>query len=159
MLCKCSKLSRDIRKLSKHFLSFHRLRSIHYRPVIFWKGRSGFTTEASLAIAALYFASSRAAIAKGKMNDPSLELLLVADSSLLFIYKTKIRSKIIRQWTLMQLQTRMLMIQNSYYIYGKLIHIWDTYQSKTAEGSTFIYFSTLLPKLSTQDKWHKWLHL
>ena len=159
MLCKYSKLSGDIRKMSKHFLSFHRLTSIHCRPVIFWKGRSGFTTEASLAIAALYFASSRAAIAKGKMNDPSLELSLVADSSLLFIYKTKIRSKIIRQWTLMQLQTRMLMIQNSYYIYGKLIHIWDTYQSKTAEDSGIICFSPLPPQLNTQDKWHKWLHL
>ena len=56
-----------------------------------------------MAIVALYFKSSRAAAAKGKMDDPSLELLLVADSSLLFIYKTKIKSKIIRQRILMQL--------------------------------------------------------
>ena len=77
--------------------SVRRLTSIHCRPIIFWKGRSGFTIEASLAIAALYFASNRAAAVKGKMNDPSLELSLVADSSLLFIYKTKIKSEIIRQ--------------------------------------------------------------
>ena len=55
----------------------------------------------------------------------------------------------------MQLQPRVLMIQNSYHTYGKVIHIWDIYQSKTTKDSDIINFSPLLPQLTTQDKWHK----
>ena len=59
-------------------------------PVIFWKRRSGFTTGASLATTALYFASRIAAVVKFKMGGPSLELSLLAKSSVLLVCKTKI---------------------------------------------------------------------
>ena len=59
-------------------------------PVIFWKRRSGFTIGASLATAVLYFASRTTTAAKFKMGGPLLELLLLAESSVLLICKTKI---------------------------------------------------------------------
>ena len=47
-------------------------------------------TVAALATVALYFASRTAAAAKLKMGSPSLELSLLAESSVLLICKTKI---------------------------------------------------------------------